>query len=480
MFNVTVNGSVAKEWILNNQKYYGNITTPVYIAEMNVAAKSFHDILDKYPNIELIMNTGSLVRESLEKTGTRIVQLRTRNSERIWKASVWIDASYDGDLVQFSNTSFTWGRESQNQYNESYAGVRSYEDAGNFLSKYPVNATWNNGSFIPYVSSESYGSIGSSDDHLMTFTYRLCITNRTEKQAPFFKPDNYDSTQFILLQRYIDSVIASGKYPQDRLPFTAFVDPREYTIHGCPIKDIYDLNGRTASAVTTDAINLNVGYINGTDEDRRRISQQTSDYILGFLWYLLTSPDVPEYTRNDLKRFGLCKDQWPENRHMTPQLYIREGLRLVNDHVFTQHDIVAGLCRNDTIALGSWTYEMRAVRRIANRTHAMNEGQFFHDIDHVNGSQSGPTFEIPHTIILPKRDQTTNLIVPVCHAASHVAYSATRLEPTFMLLGGAAGYFAAFAVLQQNIDVQSVDVRQVQQALTSDGVHLHYPPNHCQ
>jgi hypothetical protein len=101
-----------------------------------------------------------------------------------------------------------------------------------------------------------------------------------------------------------------------------------------------------ASVFTSDAINLNRGYVNGTAESRRQIEEKTSDYILGMLWYILTSPLVPNKTRDTLERYGLCYDQWTENRHITPQLYVREGLRLVNDHVFTQNHIVSGLCRN--------------------------------------------------------------------------------------------------------------------------------------
>jgi hypothetical protein len=313
----------------------------------------------------------------------------------------------------------------------------------------------------------------------MSFTYRLCVTTTKTKQAPFLRPTNYDPNNFIILQRYIDSLIASGKYPSG-VPIRALLDLYPYSDHGCPTQDIFDLNGSFNSAFTTDSVTLNQGYVNGTDEDRRRIAQDTSDYVFGFLWYILTSPDVPEYTRNDLQRFGLCNDQWPELHHMTPQLYVREGLRLVNENVFTQNHVVGGLCRNDTIALGTWKHDAHVVTRIeSNRSHAINEGQMFNAIAEVNGSQSGPAFEIPYTVLLPKRNEVTNLVVPVCHAASHVAYAATRLEPTFMLLGGAAGYFAAYSIIHDRIDVQAVDVREVQQALTRDGVPLHYPHGHC-
>jgi len=119
------------------------------------------------------------------------------------------------------------------------------------------------------------------------------------------------------------------------VPITALFDLYPYSDHGCPTEDIFDLNGSFNSAFTTDSATLNQGYVNGTDDNRRRIAQNTSDYVLGFLWYILTSSDAPGYTRIDLKRYGLCNDQWPENHHLTPQLYVREGLRLVNENAFT-------------------------------------------------------------------------------------------------------------------------------------------------
>jgi len=471
-----VNGSVAEEWALNNAKYYRNVSHPIYVPEMNVGTRSFRDLIDRYSNIELITRVGWIIPQSVKRNGTRIVEFQTKNDSRMWQASVFIDASYEGDLVRYAGLSFTSGRESQSQYEESYAGVRPYESFANFLPSYPVNATFANGSLVPYVLPENtIGPVGSQDQHLMTFTYRLCVTTNRSKQAPFPKPNNYDPIDFILLQRYIDSLIASGKSPQ----LNSLFDVYPYSDRGCPITDIYDLNGSFNSAFTTDPVNLNEGFVNGTDEDRRRIASQTADYVYGYLWYLLTSPQVPQLIKDELNRYGLCNDQWPETHHRTPQLYIREGLRLINDDMFTQHDVVSGLCRNDSIALGSWKHDVHVVTRIVNGTKAINEGQMFYEIQKLNGSKSGVTFEIPSRILLPKRSEATNLIVSVCHAASHVAYATTRLEPTFMLLGGAAGYLASFSILNDHADVQSIDIRQVQQALHRDGVMIHYPREHC-
>ena len=177
--------------------------------------------------------------------------------------------------------------------------------------------------------------------------------------------------------------------------------------------------------------------------------------------------------------YGLCNDQWPENKYIPPQLYVREGLRLVNENVFTQNHVVSGLCRNDSIGLGSWGHDIHVVTRTANGSYVNNEGAMANPITHAKGSKSGPAFEMPYSILLPKRTEVTNLLVPVCHAASHVAYGATRVEPQFMLLGGAAGYAAAYSILNDKIDVQAVNVSRIQEALIRDGVPLHYPQGHC-
>ncbi|CAF1156846.1 unnamed protein product [Adineta steineri] len=306
---ITIKGSIAQEWVSNNYKYYKNVSNPIYQPDMN---------------------------------GTSIVQIITANNRHIWKASVWIDASYEGDLVPFSDASVTWGRESGNQYNESLASVQPFTTFANFIPNYPVNATLDNGTLAPYISPIKLGLIATTDLNMMGYSYRLCITPTKKKQAPFIKPLSYDPNNFVILQRYINSLIISGQYPYG---------------------DKFDMCDSFGSAFISDAINLNQNYINDTVEDRIHIAQNVSDY-------------------------------------------------------------------------------------------------------------SGPAFEIPYSILLPKRSQVTNLLVRVFHAA-------TRVEPHFMLLDGASGYAAAYSILDGNIDVQPVNIKQIQQILINDGVLLHYPQGHC-
>jgi hypothetical protein len=311
---------------------------------------------------------------------------------------------------------------------------------------------------------------------MMGYSYRLCLTPTKAKQAPFVKPVNYDPNNFIILQRYIDSLMATGHYPTGP-PFGNLVSILIYRNY--PAGDKFDMCDSFGSAFTSDAVNINRNYVNETDEDRRQIAQSVQDYVLGLIWYLLTSPDIPQGTKDSLNAYGLCNDQWPENRHIPPQLYVREGLRLVNEKVFTQNEVVSGLCLKDTVALGSWVHDVHVVTRTANGSYVNNEGAMFTPIANASGSKSGPAFEIPYSVLLPKRNEVTNLLVPVCHAVTHIVYAATRVEPHFMLLGGAAGYAAAYSILEGNIDVQAVSVSRIQGQLKQDGVLLHYPIGHC-
>ena len=472
-----VKGSVAQKWVNNNYKYYKDAQGPVYQPDMNVSRQSFLDLLSNHSNIQLITGTGPVIGESLVMNGTRIVQITTADDRRTWEASVWIDASYEGDLVRFSNASYTWGRESIDQYNESYAGVRNYTVFSNFMPNHPVKATLDNGTIAPYVSPEKLGPPGSGDLNMMGYSYRLCITPTASKQAPFVKPINYDPDNFIILQRYIESFMVTGFYPRGP-SLAALVDIFYY--RGYPPGDKFDMCDSAYSAFTSDAININRNYVNGTTEDRRQIAQEVEDYVLGMFWYLTTSPLVPAGTRASANKYGLCNDQWPENRHVPPQLYVREGLRLVNENVYTQNHIVSGLCRNDTIALGSWAHDIHVVTRtVNNMSHVTNEGAMFQSVAYINGTESEGAYEIPYSILLPKRNEVTNLLVPVCHAATHVAYSATRVEPHFMMLGGASGYAAVYSIQDGNIDVQAVNITRIQQTLLNDGVLLHYPEGHC-
>lgn len=467
----TFTNTIGYQWTLLNAKYYG-VEYSVYQPDIYVMRSSLWQLLD-IDNLEVLLDRQLLEKGGVQVSGTVITSIFTNSSLyslQEFTAEVFIDASYEGDLARFAGVSYTYGRESKQQYNEEYAGVLQYTPTSNFVSNFPVLATTTptSDSIINYVDTLPLAPVGSADDRMMGYSYRLCITPTPHKQTPFFPPPNYNASDFVLLQRYVESLVASGHHPNGP-GLGDMVDVLIYRSY--PPGDKFDMCDGP-SAFTSDAINLNRGYVEGTYAQRDQIAQNTYYYVLGLVYFLATDPSVPEYTRNNTQSFGLCNDQWPENNHIPTQLYVREGLRIVGDYVFTQNDIKGGVYINDSIAVGSWGYDIHVVSRTAVKSSngtliANNEGNLVAGIAGV-----GNAYEIPVGTVLPKRSEVTNLIVPVCHSATHVAYASTRVEPTFMQLGESSGLLAAVA-LQQNVAVQDAPVSVVQALLQKRGIQVH-------
>ena len=355
--------------------------------------------------------------------------------------------------------------------------MRPYTTFSNFLPDFPCNATYSasNHSLLPFISSARLPPPGSADKRVMAYSYRLCITPTKAKQAAFFPPADYDESRFELLQRYLQSLLASGRYKQG-VTLEMLVDVLPYRNY--PPADKFDLCDSTDSAFTSDAPNLNVGYIRGSYAQRRAIEAQHRDYVLGMLYYLVTSPRVPAHTRNSTLRYGLCNDQWKHNQHVPPLIYIREAVRLVNDDPLTQNSMLTGVCRADSIALGSWGYDIHSVSRTArvvNGTPVADvEGQL---VAAVGGSASS-VYEIPYSAMVPRTSEALNLLVPVNVASTHVTFSSLRVEPHWLQLGEAAGIAAALSVASGQ-SVATVNVTRVQEVLAARGVRVHYPGTSC-
>jgi len=410
------------------------------------------------------------------KVGTQIVNVTTETASgelQVWEAKVFIDASYEGDLARFAQVTYTYGRESKSQYNESHGGVQTqWTSWGNFLQGSPVSATYNNGTLLPYVSSNSLAVQGSADDKIQGYSYRLCITKNKKNQAPFPKPPGYNPDDFILLQRYVDTLVKSGKYPQGP-PLSFLVDILSYRNY--PPGDKFDLCD-SQSAFTSDAIDLNAGWVLGSRAQRKIIEEKHYYYLAGLLTYLSTSSDIPVDTRKSVLEWGLCKDQWPENGNWPPQLYVREGLRIVGDYVLTQNELVGGKCVNDSIGVGSWGIDIHVVQRLAvpgtEGKYVDNEGQMMTGVPYGKGG----VYDISYNTLLPNRNEVTNLLVPVCSSSSHVAFCSIRVEPTYMQLGQASGVAAVLAI-QNGLPV---NVHELQSILTKEGINVHWPLNNCQ
>jgi hypothetical protein len=316
--------------------------------------------------------------------------------------------------------------------------------------------------------------VGEADDNVMAYSFRLCLTTREENQVNVTAPPGYTTEAFELSRRYVQSLLAAGKSlhtPWGNLPYRSY-----------PPGDKYDACCG-AAPVGIDAAGLARGYSNGTYAEREEIKKQHMFYVQGLAYFWMFDPDsgVPEAKQREMRKYGLCKDEWPDNNHYPPQLYVREAARMVGDKVYTQNDRVysggPGGCRDDSIGVGSWGFDIHQMERVpvsgasGSGPYAYNEGLT------SPGQGDNIAFDLPYWLLLPKRAEITNLLVPNCPSISHVAFAAVREEPTLWQMGQAAGTAAAIAASSpaQPVVLQDLDVSALIEVLHRRGVVNHFP-----
>lgn len=383
--------------------------------------------------------------DKVDKNGTRITTLQVRGGTR-YHAKVFIDATYEGDLMAAAGVSYTVGREARDTYDEDKAGVRymdekvrvsPYDDDGNLLF-----------GVMPGPAPEEF----SASKHPICYNVRLNLTIDPAHMVPIEKPESYDPKQHELLARCIEAGYLK------RLGTIIGI----YDIPGEPTKK--ELNNRQFSYVSLSIPGAQTPWAEASFEERARIHQLYRDYTHGMLWFLKSDPRVPESIRKDMGRYGFCKDEWTDNGHWPWYLYIRAARRMKGPYILTQHDVTTRRDKDDVIHIGSHFIDSHHVARYAiDQDHFINEGRMW---------QKGMRFDIPYRAITPKATECANLLVPVCVSASNVAFAAIRLEPTWMHLGEAAGIAA---VMAGDKPVQSINIAKLQARLRECGIPLKPP-----
>lgn len=426
-------------------KHYGKLESWVF--EPHVA----QEVMDAYlahPRISVLRNTGL---ESLSKRGRHIEAMHTSRLDGegrvlgrgpLIRAKLFIDASYEGDLLPASGVSFAVGRESSAQYGESWNGrhIATNHQFPDGVDPYVVPGDPASG-LLSGLTEGPAGEEGQGDSLLQAYNLRLCLTDSLENMIPLTRPSGYDSTRYELLARLIAAQPASAKY------FIWSPMPGRKT-------DVNNYGG-----FSTDYIGGNAGYLEASYAERYKFYQAHTDYTLGLLWFMMTEPRVPSATREEFARWGLPKDEYTENGHWTPQLYVREGRRMVSDYVVTQKDCEGLTSVPDGIAYAAYKMDSHNCRRIVVEGMVKNEGN-------VEEKIPGP-WPIPYRSIVPARGECDNLLVPVCVSSSHIAFGSLRMEPVFMSLGQVAGLAAAMS-LRQGIPVQDVSAVDLIASLARD------------
>jgi hypothetical protein len=406
---------------------------------------------------------------SVHRAGSRIDAIRLSDGT-VHSARIFIDASYEGDLMALAGVSNTYGREAVSEYDESLAGVRfpyflrdyepeyysvpgsDYMHLGQFGAE--ISARGAEGRLLPGVEPTSSALIGSADRRLQAFCYRLIATQRKDLLVPWPKPANYASDQFEVLLRYVQA------HPD--ISFARLV-------HLAPIPNgKWDLNA--SGPFSIDFIGGNKGFVEGSYDSRQKILQQHVDYEQGFLWFLAHDPRVPAILREEVNSWGLCSDEYPDTGHWPVQIYTRETRRMVGDFVMTERDVLTDKSKEDAVGLGSFVIDCHWVRRFENEQGFIRvEGH----LDETINLAKHP-YEIPYRTLTPRKSECTNLLVPVCVSASHVGICTLRLEPIYMILGHTAGIAAGMA-LKSKVAVQDIEIPALQRQLLTEGQILRRP-----
>jgi hypothetical protein len=386
--------------------------------------------------------------QSVRKTGTRIESVAMA-SGNIYRAAMFIDATYEGDLMAAAGVAFHIGREANNLYGETLNGIRGETPKHQFTV--PVDPYVKKGrpdsGLLPFVQPDALGKPGEGDQSVQAYNYRLCFTTNAANRMPLEPPAHYDAARYELLGRYFDELAAAGRHPQLTDFWNPIWLPNQKT----------DINNN--GGFSTDHIGANYEYPGGNAEKRRQIAKDNEVYIRGFLHFLLTNPRVPENIRRDMARWGPCRDEFEATGGWPQQLYVREARRMVGGMVMSERHCRGQEQVDDSAGLAAYNMDSHNCRRIVRNGKAANEGD-------VQVPPMSP-YPISFRALIPKPDDCSNLLVPVCLSASHIAYGSIRMEPVFMILGQSCGTAACLAI-DESVAIQKLDYLRLRSRLLSD------------
>lgn len=430
-------GGLSREFYERLGRHYGKEIAWTF--EPHVAENVFKEMV-KEAGVTVYYNHRLKQQGGVRKRGvpTRITEIVMENG-KTFRAKVFVDCTYEGDLMAFAGVAFTWGREGRDQYGEEFAGVRPVDRYHHHIFPPGVSAYDENGKLLPEISPEPRGELGAADKKVQAYNFRICLSKDKNNQVPFTKPANYDPHRYALLLRFIEAFEKHNGRPA-RLK-------GDLLIWSLMPNNKTDINNR--GGFSTDYIGKNWEYPTANYKRRAEIWKDHLNYTAGFFYFLANDPRVPQAVRDDLNEWGLAKDEFADTKHWPHQLYIREARRMIGDFVMTEKDARTDLVKEDSVAMGSYQIDSHNIQR-----HVTPEGFVQNEGD---TEVPAKPYQIAYRVMLPKKSEAANLLVPVCVSSSHIAYGTVRMEPVFMALGHAAG-IAAHMAATKNTSIQEIDV----------------------
>ncbi len=419
----------------------------MWIFEPHVAEKVFEDFVREY-QIPVHRSEWLNRATGVAKRSGRIVSLTTL-SGRTYSGRMFIDATYEGDLMAAAGVKYHVGREARATYGEQWNGVQTgvLHHRHHFgvlkgpISPYRIPGDPKSG-LLPRISAAPPGGFGQADDRIQAYCYRMCLTDHPGNRIPFEKPEAYDPLQYELLMRVFEAGWRETFQKFDPIPNRK----TDTNNHG---------------PFSTDNIGMNYDYPDASYERRRAILQEHERYQKGWLYFIANDPRVPADVRDEMRKWGLAKDEFTDNGGWPHQIYVRESRRMLGMFVMTENELLKTRPTPDPVGMGSYTIDSHNVQRYVTPDGAVqNEGD-------IGVATNGP-YSIAYGALVPRRGQADNLLVPVCVSSSHIAFGSIRMEPVFMVLGQSAATAAALAI-DGGLAVQDVPYAQLREKLLKDG-----------
>ena len=420
----------------------------MWIFEPHAAEQVFEDLvrdagLTIYRNEWLDRSTGGVVKQV-----GRIRSFRTLSGQ-VYEGKMFIDATYEGDLMAAAGVRYHVGREANNVYGEQHNGVQMgvFHHGHYFktdVSPYTVPGDPKSG-LLPEISPDSPGENGAADNRIQAYCFRMCLSNHPDNRVPFPKPAGYDPARYELLAR-----VFAGGWRETFNKYDPIPNRKTDTNNHGPF--------------STDYIGKNYDYPEATYERRRQIIRDHELYQKGLMYFLQNDPKVPADVLKAMQQWGLPKDEFKDNGGWPHQIYVREARRMVGEFVMKEDDALGKMTVPNPIGMGSYALDAHNAQRfVKSDGFVQNEGDI--------GVHPEKPYSIAYGSILPKETECANLLVPVCLSSSHIAYGSIRMEPVFMILGQSAAT-AAVLSLEHNVSPQRLPYRTLQAVLLKDNQRL--------
>ncbi|MBR4651888.1 MAG: FAD-dependent oxidoreductase [Kiritimatiellae bacterium] len=390
------------------------------------------------------------------KNDGRIAAIRTLSGNE-YRGKVFVDATYEGDLMAAAGVSYTVGREANSTYGETLNGNQpgqaKFHQLNAGVDPYVVKGDPSSGLLPGIEPPDPSFRPGDGDRRVQAYCFRMCLTDDPSNMIPFAKPAGYDEREYELLFRHL----AIAPLDRDGMPWINSKMPNRKT----------DTNNRTGFA--TDFIGRNWRWPEASYAEREKIRAEHLRYQQGLMWTLANHPRVPATIRERVSKWGTCRDEFADGLGdgWQTQLYVREGRRMVGEYVMTEANCRGTAIAPRPVAMGAYNMDSHHVRRyVGEDGFVHNEGDV--EVGTDKRGRRFPPYPIDYGAVVPKRGECANLVVPVCLSASHIAFGSIRMEPVFFALGQVAGTAASLAC-EGACAVQDVDYAKLSSRLLADG-----------